>query len=211
MRDFSSFGLGGSRTPVNQGTPNLLNLEKGGVLDLTKVAPSLKSVVVAAGWDVNDDGDNFDLDISAFLLDANKRVTDPSRRVVYFRQMAQKGIFLEGDNLTGAGEDGGDDERINIDLNEIENDVQEIVFNVNIYQAMEKRQTFGMVNNSFIRLLDKDNNEKELCRFELKEKASSATAITFAKLFRSNGGWAFEAIGNAMTVADLNQILLRYM
>lgn len=197
-------------TPQANNSGNLLNLSKGDILDLTKVAPSLKNVVLAAGWDVNDAGqDNYDLDISAFLLNANGRVTNPATQVVYFGQMAQQGIFLEGDNLTGAGD--GDDERINVNLDEIPSDVNEIVFNVNIYECTKKRQTFGMVKNSYVRLLDADNNEKELCRFELKENASSATAVTFAKLFRQRGGWGFEAIGNALTVADLNQILIRYM
>ena len=198
----------GTRTTSNNQSP--LNLSKGDILDLTKEAPSLRNVVVGCGWDVNKAGaDNFDLDISAFLLNENQRVTDPSTQVVYFKQMTQEGIFLEGDNLTGSGD--GDDERININLDNIPANIKEIVFNVNIYEATKKRQTFGMIKNSYIRLLDADNDEKELCKFQLKENASNATAVTFAKLFRHNGGWSFEAIGNALVVQDLNQLLIRYM
>ena len=214
--NFGSFGTNnGTGTPTVGGTTNNnmapLNLSKGDILDLTKEAPSLKHVILGAGWDVNvAGGDNFDLDISAFLLDANHRVTNPSTQVVYFRQMNQTGIYLEGDNLTGAGE--GDDERINIDLDMIPTNIHEIVFNVNIYEAMKKRQTFGMIQNSYIRLLDKDNNERELCRFELKKMAANATAVIFAKLARTpSGGWTFEAIGDSLVVQDLNQLLIRYM
>lgn len=203
-----NFGAFNDR-PNNSGGSSLLNLEKGSILDLTKAAPSLKNVVVAAGWDVNKKGgDNFDLDISAFLLAENGRLKDPATQVVYFNQMMQQGIYLEGDNLTGAGD--GDDERINVALDDIPSNIHSIVFNVNIYECVKKRQTFGMVDNSYIRLLDADNDDKELARFELKKVASSATAMTFARLFRQNGGWAFEAIGDALTVQDLEQLLLRY-
>lgn len=205
--NFNNFNNAGSNN-----TGGVLNLEKGGVLDLTKVAPSLKKVIVGAGWDVNNFGkDSYDLDISAFLLDSNRRVPreQAGQRVVFFNQLQLPGIRLEGDNLTGAGE--GDDERIDVDLDNIPSDVNEIVFNVNIFDAERKRQTFGMVHNSYIRLLDADNNEKELARFDLKENASNATAITFARLYRTRNGWSFEAIGDALVVRDLNDLLARYM
>lgn len=199
----------GSFTGGNN-NPSPLNLTKGSILDLTKNTPSLKNIVVGCGWDVNTSGkDNFDLDISAFLLDKNHRITDHTTQVVYFNQMTQTGIYLEGDNLTGAGD--GDDERINISLEDIPNNIEEIIFNVNIFDAMKKKQTFGMIKNSYIRLLDKDNDEKELCRFELREHASNSTAVIFAKLFRSTNGWSFEAIGDNLVVQDLNQLLVRYM
>lgn len=212
--NFGNFGGNNNATgsPMMGGQQSAapLNLKKGDILDLTKKAPSLKHAILGAGWDVNvAGGDNFDLDISAFLLDANHRVTNPATQVVYFGQMNQQGIYLEGDNLTGAGE--GDDERIHIDLEAIPANIQEIVFNVNIYEAMKKKQTFGMVDNSYIRLLDDDNNEQEILRFELKKQAGNATAVTFAKLVRVPGGWKFETIGDTLVVGDLNQLLIRYM
>lgn len=188
-----------------------LNLNKGDILDLTKVAPSLRNVIIGCGWEINASGsDNFDLDLSAFLLDKNGRVVNPAQHVVFFNCMNQKGIYLEGDNLTGS--DGSDDdERIHVNLDEIDSNVDSIIFNVNIFDAQSKRQTFGMIKKSYIRILDMDSHEKELTRFELRENASSSTAVTFGRLFRRNGGWSFEAIGNTLIVADLNKLLLRYM
>lgn len=187
-----------------------LDLNKGDILDLEKEVPSLNHVIVAAGWDVNDAGkDNFDLDISAFLLNKDGRVTTPGKDVVYFKALNRQGIYLEGDNLTGAGD--GDDERIHVNLDELDDYVDSIVFNVNIYECVQKKQTFGMVKNSYIRLLDADNDEKEICRFRLNDDASSATAVVFAKLFRTNSGWSFEALGESLVVADLNKLLMRYM
>lgn len=190
--------------------PAPLNLNKGDILDLSKDAPLAKNVIVGAGWDINkSNGADFDLDISAFLLDSNGRVTNPATQVVYFRQLIQSGIELKGDNRTGAGD--GDDEEIHVALDEIPKDIQRIVFNINIYNAIQNKQTFGMVDNSYIRLMDKDNNNRVLCKFELKKKASSATAVTFAELYRTGNGWSFKAIGEGLVVTDLNQLLVKYM
>lgn len=201
-----NFGNNNSTTSM----PAPLNLNKGDILNLKKSAPFSKNLIFGAGWDANVAGQaNLDLDISAFMLDRNGRVTNPQTQVVFFGAMAQSGIYLEGDNRTGAGE--GDDERIHISLDSIPPEVEEILFNVNIYEAMKNKQTFGMVNNSYVRLLDEDNNEHEICRFNLKTDASNATAVVFAKLYRNGNGWDFEAIGDALVVADLNQFLIRYM
>lgn len=207
--NFNRFG----KTGTDEDNFRPLDLSKGDILDLTKVAPSLRNVTLGAGWTMAKSGDdNFDLDISAFLLDRDGRVKDPYTQVVYFKQMSQQGIYLEGDNLTGSSEDSNeDDERINVALDDIPAGIQSIVFNVNIFEAMEKRQTFGMIRKSYIRLLDRDNNDRELLRFSLKTDAASATALTFAKLERVNNGWQFHAIGDALTVRDLNQLLVRYM
>ena len=203
--NFGTMGIGGA--PVAQ---DPLNLNKGDILDLTKVAPSLHNVIIGCGWDVNESGsENFDLDISAFMLNAQMKVQSPTTEVVFFNAKNQAGIYLERDNLTGSGD--GDDERIHVNLDSIPPNIQAIVFNVNIFEAARKRQTFGMVKNSYIRLLDEDDNEKELARFELKENAGSSTAVTFAKLFRTNNGWSFEALGQTLVVEDLNKLLLRYM
>ena len=188
--------------------PAVLNLKKNDVLDLTKAAPALKNVILGAGWDVAETGPSFDLDIAAFLLNAQGRVANPATDVVFFNQMNQKGIRLEGDNLTGAGE--GDDERIDISLDQIDPSIQRIVFFVTIFEADKKHQTFGMVNNSYVRLLDADNNEAELCRFELKENVSTSTAITFAELYKGDHGWNFKAIGDG-SVGDLNTLISGYM
>ena len=104
----------------------------------------------------------------------------------------------------------GDDERIQIDLSLIRSDIQKIIFVVTIHEAQSKRQTFGMVENSYVRLLDAKNNEREVCKFNLKENGSTATAVVFAEINRDGYEWQFKAIGEGK-IADLNGILGLYM
>ena len=193
---------------VNANQGGLLNLQKGQMLNLTKKEPGLKHVVLAAGWDVAKTGVDFDLDIAAFLVGANGKVNRIPDDVVFFNNMQAKGVQLEGDNRTGMGE--GDDERIDLDLTQIDSSVERIVFMVTIYEAVTRRQTFGMVENSYVRLLDADKGDKEVCRFNLREESSTGTAVIFAELARINGEWNFKAIGETK-VADLNGLLTLYM
>ena len=186
---------------------NALNLEKNDVLNLTKKNPGLKKVILGAGWDVATIGQDFDLDIAAFLLNANGKVQNIPDDVIFFNNKEGQGISLAGDNRTGAGE--GDDETINIDLENINPNIAKIVFVVTIHEAMAKRQTFGMINNSYVRLIDLDQNEKEICRFNLKENGSTATSVIFAELYRSGSEWQFKAVGEGK-IADLNGVLALY-
>ena len=52
----------------NNNNVNALNLQKNDILDLTKKNPGLKRVILGAGWDVATMGQDFDLDIAAFLI-----------------------------------------------------------------------------------------------------------------------------------------------
>ena len=202
----SGFGNLAGNTNNNAPTGGILNLNKNDVLDLTKRNPGLKKVMLGAGWDTSNSGSDFDLDIAAFLLDANNKFNTVSN-VIFFNNKAGRGITLGGDNRTGAGE--GDDETINIELDNIDPSIVKIVFVVTIHEAMAKRQTFGMINNSYVGLVDLEQNGKELCRFNLKENGSTATSVIFAELYRNGAEWQFKAVGEGK-IADLNGVLALY-
>ena len=198
--------LNGNSSISNQ-SAGILNLNKNDILDLTKKNPGLKKVSLGAGWDIANNGLDYDLDIAAFLLDSNNKFNTVSN-IIFFNNKESQGISLSGDNRTGAGE--GDDEVININLEEINPNIAKIVFVVTIHEAQAKRQTFGMVENSYVRLVDLENNKREICRFNLKENGSTATSVIFAELNRKGSEWQFKAIGEGK-IADLNGILGIYM
>ena len=98
-----------------------------------------------------------------------------------------------GDNLTGEGE--GDDEQIQIDLAMIPANVEKVAFTVTIYDSDVRRQNFGQVSNSFIRIVDETTGQ-ELIRYDLGEDFSIETAVVVGELYRHNGEWKFNAIGS---------------
>lgn len=173
-----------------------INLKKGQKVDLTKTNPGLKKITVGLGWDVNryDGGFEFDLDASAFLLGANGHVPSDADFVFYGNGTHASGaVIYGGDNRTGEGE--GDDETIAVDLPAVPANIERIAFTVTIYEAPERRQNFGMVSNSYVRIID-DATGAELIRYDLGEDFSIETAIVVGELYRNNGEWKFNAVGS---------------
>ena len=171
-----------------------VSLQKGGRVSLEKAAPGLKNIHVGLGWDSRvTDGQEFDLDASVFLVGANGRVKSDDAFVFYNNLTSPDGsVEHTGDNRTGDGE--GDDEVLNVYLEKVSSDVAKIIFTVTIHDADARRQNFGQVNNAFIRLVNKDTGI-EVVRFDLGEDYSTETAMVFGEIYRQDGGWKFNAIG----------------
>ncbi|HOF67958.1 MAG TPA: TerD family protein [Ruminococcus sp.] len=187
-----------------------ISLSKGQKVSLSKSAPGLKKVVVGLGWDTNkfDTGSAFDLDAAAFLLTSTGKVADSSDFVFYGNLKHKSGAVTHlGDNLTGAG--AGDDEQIIINLQQVPEDVDKIVMVVNIYKAYERKQHFGMIQNAFIRLVDKATNN-EMCRYNLTDDYSGQTALIFGEVYRHNGEWKFSAIGQGTKDPGLAELARRF-
>ena len=207
-----------------------INLRKGQKIDLTKGGGGLSRIMVGLGWDEaqpapQQSGGGFlglfrsqpqqqtqdiDCDASAILLNGNgklygARVNDCC---VYYGNLSHfsGAIQHQGDNLTGAGD--GDDEQIMVDLRRVPTDVAKIVFVVNIYDADKRGQHFGMIQNAFIRLVNLTNNS-EICRFNLSENYFNMTGLVVGEIYRRNGEWKFNAIGQPVQEASRLENLIR--
>lgn len=186
-----------------------ISLQKGQKIDLTKGNPSLTKIMVGLGWDVNmyDGGADFDLDAAAFLLGENGKVTTDEDFVFYGNlKHKSEAVVHQGDNLTGEGD--GDDEQIFVDLSKVPANITKIAFTVTIYDSDTRRQNFGQVSNSFIRIVDETNN-KEIVRFDLGEDFSIETAVVVGELYRHNGEWKFNAVGSGFS-GGLRALCLQY-
>ena len=173
-----------------------VNLSKGQKVDLTKSNPGLVKVKVGLGWDTNkyDGGSSFDLDASAFCLNASGKVNSESDFIFYNNKSNTNGaIQLSGDNQTGEG--AGDDESLTIDLSQVPANIEKVAFCITIHDAQTRNQNFGQVANAFARVL-KDGTNEELIRYDLGEDFSVETAVVVAELYRHNGEWKFSAVGS---------------
>ncbi|WP_281324341.1 TerD family protein [Flavobacterium sp. IMCC34518] len=167
-----------------------INLQKGQRENIN--APKF---TIGLGWDTNSSstGSGFDLDASVFILGENKKLVS-DEHFVFFNNLKSPddSVIHTGDNLTGDGD--GDDEQIKIDLTKINSAVKEICIVVTIHEAEARKQNFGQVRNSFIRIVD-DSNNIELVKYELEEDFSIETAVEFGRIYNKDGQWKFEAIG----------------
>ena len=188
-----------------------VSLTKGQRVSLEKISPGLSEVFIGLGWDVKatDTGSDFDLDSSLFLLGANEKLISDNHFIFYNNLTSpdpEKSVQHMGDNLTGAGE--GDDEIIKINLKKVPNDVQKILVTVTIHEAQQRRQNFGQVQNSFVRIVNAQT-QQEAVRYDLVEDYSIETALIMAELYRKDGEWRLNAVG-AGYQGGLQALLDRY-
>lgn len=203
-----------------------VNLQKGQKVSLVKEGGAgvgagaggvaLARVMVGLGWDevpqkrglFAPKPQDIDCDASAIML-TNGKVVDKSD-VVFFGNLRHKSstVMHMGDNLTGAG--AGDDEQIAIDLANVPAQYDRIVIVVNIYQARQRNQHFGMIQNAFIRIVDANTNI-EMCKFNLTDNYSNMTAMIFGEIYRHNGEWKFNAIGQGTTDPGLGELVNRFV
>lgn len=182
-----------------------IQLSKGQRIDLTKTNPGLTRAVIGLGWDTNkyQGGHDFDLDASAFLVDANDKCVN-DQDFIFYNNLSHpsESVIHTGDNLTGEGE--GDDEQLIVDFSKIPSYVHKIGITVTIHDADARRQNFGQVTNAFVRLVD-DASDNELLRFDLGEDFSIETAVVVCELYRHGIEWKFSAIGSGFSggLADL--------
>jgi len=167
-----------------------INLTKGQRIEI-----GLSKVGVGLGWDPNEGtGFDFDLDASAFMLGENKKIPKDEFFVFYNNQKSpDNSVESSGDDLTGGNSD-GDDETLTVDLSKVDSKIQEIIFTVTIHDYENRKQNFGQVRNSFIRIYNAQTNE-EIAKYELDEDFSVETAVEFGRLYKRNGEWKFEAMG----------------
>ncbi len=195
-----------------------ISLVKGQKVSLTKENPGLSQIVVGLGWDEVEKGgllrnifggtkQDIDCDASVYLLKNGKLSSDDD--IVYFGNLNHKSSSVKhhGDNLTGGGE--GDDEQVTVDLKKVPEDYDRIAIAVNIYKANERKQHFGMVKNAFIRVVDKSNGT-EMCRYNLTEDYSGFTGAIFGEVYKHDGEWKFNALGQGIQASYISEVAKLY-
>lgn len=168
-----------------------ISLVKGQKIDI-----GLSKITVGLGWDPNEGtGNAFDLDASAFMINTNRIIPEDNYFVFYGNVDSPDGaLHHTGDDPTGGNSADGDDETIQVDISKINADIQEILFVVTIHDAAARKQNFGQVRNSYIRIVD-DATNQEIAKYELGEDFSIETGIEFGRLYKRDNKWKFEASG----------------
>lgn len=182
-----------------------IQLEKGQRVDIT--APKF---AVGLGWDPSTNSAHpYDLDVSTFMVGNDGKIPNENFFVFYnselkttidgeARPVSPDGAVIGSvDDQEGDESDGGDDEVVDVDLSKIDSKISEIIFVVTIHDFENRKQNFGQVRNSYIRICDSVSGE-EICKYELDEDFSTVTAVEFGRLYQRGDGWRFEAMGDGI-------------
>lgn len=186
----------------------MINLSKGGRINLSKDenGNSLDKIFFGTNWGMirgmfGLGKTAVDLDSSVILLDAEGNKVD----IVYFGHKDAAGIHHYGDDLTGDadGDDGMDNETIEITLSGVASRVEHVFFVLNSY----RHQKFDKIPYIGIRIYTSENGQPKtkisdsvniLASFSLKSDAEDfkgKLSVILGEAYRRNGEWKFKAIG----------------
>lgn len=175
-------GAVNSRSQEQKGGVSLRKGQKF-VLDATDIK-------VCVGWK-----SNCDLDVSAFMLGSNGKVIGDEWFIFYGKTVSPDGSMVHsGDNVKG---NNGDKEVISMKLQDINQNVQKVVFVVTIDEALKLGLNFSMVSDAYVRVVN--NQGVELMRFALSDYYSNVTSMMIGSVYKRNGVWKFDAIGDGVS------------
>lgn len=121
-----------------------------------------------------------DIDIAAFLTQANGKVANDEDFVFYGNNHYKSGaVILNTDNS------------IEIDLKKIPHHVEKISLTATIYDANKHGQNFSMIRNARLKIFGPHG---EIATFPL-ENFTVETAIVLGEVYRYKGAWKFNATG----------------
>lgn len=203
-----------------------INLQKGQTISLEKETNDLSQITIGLGWKIKKKGflsglfgggPEFDLDAIAFVLDERGKITQLGERltggdVVFFNNLRHPSgeIYHTGDNRVG-GSGSNDDEQIVVRLNTVPPRYHKVLFLVQIYQGIKNNQSFGQVENAYIRAVDAKN--KEIARYNLDADPTynGKCIMVFGEVYRQGGGWKFRALGEGHSTDNFVEILKSHL
>jgi tellurium resistance protein TerD len=168
--------------------PQLNNIVRKGQKVPLENTGNLSRINACLGWNIKNPA--CDVDVSAFLLSANKVISDDW--FVFY------GHPNSPDSSTAISSDNGTDRQIvSIDFTKLDERVEKIVFVLTINEALEKRLNFSMIQDAYVRILDADTRS-ELVSFMMDEYYDNVTSMMIGEVYKYNGAWKFNAIGNGV-------------
>ncbi len=200
-----------------------IRLEKGQRINLEKTNGSkLTNFCVGCNWGAITEKRFFglvdkvvdvDLDLSCLLFDADGKVVDHIWSPLYNLSKANlpqgkldsndRALHHTGDDLTGDqnGDDGLDNEIITVDLSRVNNNVNSIVFFLNIYNNDEYQGDFSGIPYASIRMYEGTATKvrEVFAQYDVATRTDciGKRALVMGKLYRHNGEWKFAAIGDS--------------
>jgi len=170
-----------------------MKLSKGERFNISQEAPDLKKMAIALGWQVTEAGQSYEIDVSAFMLGSDGKIPNDQYFIFYNNLQSSDGSVLQ--TIPENNNPGKENKTIyGVILERVNPEIVEITFVVTIHEAEKIKAKFSNVTKSFIKVCNLDTGS-ELFRYELEDNFSRETAVEFGRLYRKNGEWRFQAVG----------------
>ncbi|WP_333358141.1 TerD family protein [Microcoleus sp. N3A4] len=184
-----------------------MQLSKGERFNISQEAPGLKKLAIALGWQVTEAGQSYEIDVSAFMLGADGKLPNDKYFIFYNNLQSFDGSVLQ--SISEKNNRGQENKSIyGVILDKINPEIEEVTFAVTIHEADKIKANFSNIKNAFIKISNLDT-KSELVRYELKENFARETAVEFGRLYKKNGEWRFQAVGEGYQ-AGLQSLVDKY-
>lgn len=182
-----------------------VSLEKKSPAESHALVEKLEFVSINLSWGARGRfGNEFDLDLSCFLLNGDGKTSAEKDFVFYNNPVSACGSAIySGDNRIGEWHE-RDSETINIDLPKLKAEVARVVIAATIHEADKRSQVFGFVRDSRVEVLNRKNS-KLLAAYNLGEAFRDETAVIICEFYRTGQSWKFRSLDRE-NMADLSEI-----
>lgn len=189
----------------------MISLQKGQKISLEKNGSPLTSMCVGVNWGAIEKKGFFggkkdvDLDASVGMFDASGNLIEK----IFYGKLRGTGVRHSGDDRTGdtGGDDGLDNEVIEVDLTRVPEGVQSIAFVLNSFNSID----FKDIPYASVRLYEgsPERVDEVVAKYDVSNDSKFAGAICMilGKLYRHNGSWKFAAIGEPTSDRGLDSLL----
>lgn len=199
----------------------MTEIKTGSSLNISGCEDEFDGIMIGIGWKQRKSGllsrlgrnKSLDIDVSALMLSASGKLKS-KEDIIYFgnRSDAALSVVHFGDKKEGISPDCEleDLERIAVYPYKISPRIDRVLFTVNIYDCIPRRQDFSMVDEAYIRAVEMGTGN-EILRYRLTEDYSRMTSLEAAELTRFQDGWKFTALGRAGRDGSLAELISRFM
>ena len=215
---------------INLSKGQRINLEKKTGTQLTQfcVGCNWGAIIKSSFFGLKKDVVDVDVDLSCLMFDAAGNAIDHIWSPAYNfggnrlglpngkLYSEDKALHHTGDDLTGDtdGDDGLDNEIITVDLTRVNPRVNSIVFFLNIYNNEQYSGDFSGIPYAYIRMFEgvperPPRNVFAQYDVSTQQNCVGMRGLVMGKLYRKNGVWEFQAIGDAFPDRGISQTIVR--
>ncbi|MCB2295500.1 TerD family protein [Clostridium algoriphilum] len=171
-----------------------IKLEKGQKLSLNQNCKNLSKLVVTLDFNIiSNDHNEFDLDVSVFMVDINNKTAEKDFVFYENQKSTCGGIVINQDHNTSLKE--AYNECIQLDLNLIPSHIKRLAFTATVYEANERKQNFGQVSDARFMVIAGESKQ-EILSYNFNDNLSKETAIVIAEIYRYKDEWKINCIGS---------------
>lgn len=156
---------------------------------------NIELIIGDLNWNESrNENETFDLDVSAFLLNKDKKLDRDENFIFYNNKISEDdSVIYTSDNTTGNKVD--DEELIVVNLNKVTSEIERISIVASIHEVDDEDYYFKDIKNSNLKISKSgdefDLSGKMMFKFDLEKEFGNEKAIIALEIVRNGEEWEY--------------------